>query len=300
MRVLKYTFKVLTISGCWRPDSWSSLYKRIAYYIYTSIIILIVITFMLSQLIDVILSIGNVDDVFDNIFVVISLINVSCKLIMLLINRKNISILIDILMEKACRPSEPTEIKIQYKFEKYIESNTKCCVYMGIVTVLCIALSSLPMNFKNRKLMYRTWLPFDCTSIVPFYLTYTYQLISVAFSTLITLGCDTLICGLFVHICCQIEILTYRLRKIIFCSDGFHDCVLQHYNIFRLAFIVKTKLSLIIAISFIMTTMIICFSFYQLDKTTTKAQYFEMILGILFALTEIFLYCWFGNEVKIK
>ncbi|XP_039309020.1 odorant receptor Or2 isoform X7 [Solenopsis invicta] len=49
-----------------------------------------------------------------------------------------------------------------------------------------------------------------------------------------------------------------------------------------------------------MTTMIMCFSLYQLDKTTTKAEYFEMILCILFVLTEIFLYCWFGNEVKIK
>ncbi|XP_039309016.1 odorant receptor 94a isoform X3 [Solenopsis invicta] len=300
MSVLKYTFKVLTISGCWRPDSWSSLYKRIAYYIYTSVIILLVITFMLSQLIDVILTIGNIDDVFDNIFIVISLINVSCKLFILLINRKNILILIDILMEKACRPSESTEIKIQYKFEKYMESNSKCCVYMGMVTILCIALSSLPINFRNRKLMYRAWLPFDYTSTVPFCLTYTYQLISLAVSTLITLGCNSLICGLFVHICCQIEILTYRLRKIISCSDRFHNCVLQHYNIFRLAFIVKTKLSLIIAIQFIMTTMIMCFSLYQLDKTTTKAEYFEMILCILFVLTEIFLYCWFGNEVKIK
>ncbi|XP_036140051.1 odorant receptor 94a [Monomorium pharaonis] len=171
---------------------------------------------------------------------------------------------------------------------------------MGTIIILYIALSSLSINFRNRKLIYRAWMPFDYTSTVSFCLTYIYQFISLIVATFVTIGCDTLICGLLIHICCQFEILTYRLREIISYSDVLRDCILQHYHIFRFAFIIKTKLSVIIANQFIMTTVILSFSLYQIDKTTTIAKYFEMILCILFILTEIFLYCWCGNEVKIK
>ncbi|XP_011050403.1 PREDICTED: uncharacterized protein LOC105143649 [Acromyrmex echinatior] len=69
MHILKLNFKLLTIFGCWRPDSWSSLHKRF----------------------------------------------------ILLMNRKNIIMLIGILMKKPCRPSRLTEIEILYKFDKSIQ-----------------------------------------------------------------------------------------------------------------------------------------------------------------------------------
>ncbi|XP_012060056.1 PREDICTED: odorant receptor 49b-like [Atta cephalotes] len=77
MHILKLNFKLLTIFGGWRPDSWSSLHKRVAYDMYT-------------------------------------------KLFILLMNRKNIIMLIGILMKEPCRPSRSTEIEILYKFDKSI------------------------------------------------------------------------------------------------------------------------------------------------------------------------------------
>jgi len=51
----------------------------------------------------------------------------------------------------------------------------------------------------------------------------------------LNIGCDTLICGLLVHICCQIEILAYRLRNITSYPNVLRDCIHQHYYIFRLS-----------------------------------------------------------------
>ncbi|XP_011050405.1 PREDICTED: odorant receptor 46a, isoform A-like [Acromyrmex echinatior] len=169
-------------------------------------------------------------------------------------------------MERPYRPSKSTEMEILYKFDKDIEA----------------------------------WLPFDYSSTILFYLMYIHQLISLATAAFINVGCDTLICGLLVHICCQIEILTCRLKKIISYSNVLRSCVHQHYHIIRLAYIVNTKFRLIIIIQFITSTLIICFSLYQISKTTTKAKYIEMTLYISSMLTQIFFYCWYGNEVKIK
>ncbi|XP_036140057.1 odorant receptor 4 isoform X2 [Monomorium pharaonis] len=116
----------------------------------------------------------------------------------------------------------------------------------------------------------------------------------------VNIGCDTLICGLLVHICCQLEILTYRLRKMILYSNVIRDCVYQHYYIFRFAVIVNAKFKWTIAIQFIMSTMMICFSLYHLSKTTSKFKYIETTLYMSCMLTQIFLYCWYGNEVRVK
>jgi len=76
---------------------------------------------MLSQLMDVILIVDNADDFADNFFVLLAMLISCCKLFILLINRKNINMLIDILMEKPCRPSKLTEMEILYKFDKSIQ-----------------------------------------------------------------------------------------------------------------------------------------------------------------------------------
>jgi len=121
MRILKLNFKLLTIFGCWRPDSWSSLHKRIIYYVYTSIIIMILNTFVLSQLMDVILTVDNADDFSENFFILIAMLISCCKLYILLMNRKNIIMLIDTLMKKPCKPTKLTEMEILYKFDKSIQ-----------------------------------------------------------------------------------------------------------------------------------------------------------------------------------
>lgn len=120
-------------------------------------------------------------------------------------------------------------------FYIYFRINTRYFVYLGVITTSCITLSSLCMNLKSRKLTYRAWLPFDYSPTLLFYLTYSHQLISQIIAGFLNVACDTLICGLLVHICCQIEILAYRLRRIKSYSDILRDCVRQHYHIFRLS-----------------------------------------------------------------
>ncbi|XP_039309031.1 odorant receptor 33a [Solenopsis invicta] len=49
-----------------------------------------------------------------------------------------------------------------------------------------------------------------------------------------------------------------------------------------------------------MTAIIMCFGLYQISETTAKLKYAESLLCTSCVLTQIFLYCWYGNEVKVK
>ncbi|XP_071572221.1 odorant receptor 2a-like [Temnothorax nylanderi] len=300
MRILKLSFILLTMSGCWRPNSWSSLHKRIAYYVYTSITVFITTTFALSLLIDITIITDNVEDFCDTSFVLTDSLNNCFKVFLLLINRKNIIMIIDILTKKPCEPSTSTEINIVYKFDKSIENTTWWYVYIEGIAYLFTVLSLLFINFRNRVLPYRAWFPFDYSSTFLFSLMFTYQMIGLAIIVVVGVGCDTFICGLLVHICCQIEISTHRLRRITSHSNVLRDCVRHHYDIYRLASIVNERFRLTIAIQFIISTLGVCFCLYQLSIATTKARHIEMACYMTPYLIQIFFYCWYGNELKTK
>lgn len=121
MQVLEFTLKLLMVMGCLPPNPWTSLYKRIMYNAYTTFIILLPFTLMLSQLMYVVLNVDNTDDFTDTLYIMLSMIISCCKVISLLMNRKNIEILTNILIQKPFIPLEIDEIEIRHKFDKTIQ-----------------------------------------------------------------------------------------------------------------------------------------------------------------------------------
>lgn len=98
----------------------------------------------------------------------------------------------------------------------FYRTNTLCYMIMVELTCVSTAMASLLTDYKEEKLTFRAWLPFDYyASKTIFHLTYFHQLISLTIGSVLHVACDGLICGLLLHICCQIEILSYRLKKII-------------------------------------------------------------------------------------
>lgn len=81
-------------------------------------------------------------------------------------------------------------------------------------TVLCMILSSILTDFSDKKLAYRAWLPFNCSVANYYYIAYAHQIVALIGTSLANVACDVIVCGLFVHMCSQQEILKYRLSGI--------------------------------------------------------------------------------------
>ncbi|XP_072753277.1 odorant receptor 46a-like isoform X2 [Anoplolepis gracilipes] len=266
MRILEVTFKVLTICGCWQPESWTSVYKH---------------------------------DFCDNFCVLLPMMIACFKLFSLLGSHKNITKLTDILINKPCKPVEPNEIKINYKFDKSMQNNTLHYAAMCMVTCAIIVVTSFLTNFSEKKLTYRAWVPFEYSSMISFCLLYVHQLVGLATGALINVACDSLICGLLAHVCCQYEILTYRLNRMLD-SDSLRNCVQQHCKIFRLAFLVNTNFRMIISVQFLMSMFVVCFNLYVISLSKLDARCIRLALFMGCMLTQIFVYCWYGNQVRLK
>ncbi|CAL1676388.1 unnamed protein product [Lasius platythorax] len=300
MGILEFTFQMLTICGCWQPESWTSVYKRIIYRVYTVLVILLINSFVLSQFMDIILIVDNTDDFCDNFCVLLPMIIVCYKLFSLLTSHRNIIKLTDILNKEPCKPLKPNEIKIHYKFDKGMQINTFHYTAMCMVTCVIITFTSLLTNFGERKLTYRAWVPFEYSSMTLFCLLYIHQLIGLVMGAVVNIACDSLICGLLEHVCCQFEILTYRLKRIMLHSDGLRNCVQQHCKIFKLAVLVNANFRMVITIQFIMSMFVVCFNLYVISLSKLDSRCIRLALFMGCMLTQIFVYCWYGNQVKLK
>jgi len=116
----------------------------------------------------------------------------------------------------------------------FCRTNTLWYTILVETTCACVMLTSLFTDFRKGNLTYREWTPYNYTSEVIFYIIYARQLISSTIGSMVNVACDSLICGLLLHVCCQLEILECRLKKNFLGQKNLRECVRQHDCIFKL------------------------------------------------------------------
>ncbi|XP_025265983.1 odorant receptor Or1-like [Camponotus floridanus] len=299
MSVMKFTLTILAIAGCWRPFSWTSLIKHALYNAYTLLIISFLYSFTFTQFMDLILNVDNPDDFTSTLFTMLTMC-VSCyKIFSMWMNHENIATLIQALTMGLFKPVVPVEIEIQRKFDKMIQTYAMCYTIMIIISCAGNILISLLTNFKERKLTFREWVPYDYSSYVIFCLTYTHQYLGIIASCFVNISCDSLIIGLLLHLCCQLTILKYRLKNITNDQSILRECVRHHHHIIEYAHATNARFSKIIAFQFLVSTFVVCSSLYQITKMVLSAYQISLITYVLCILAQIFIYCWFGNKLKL-
>jgi len=68
----------------------------------------------------------------------------------------------------------------------------------------------------------------------------------------------------------------------------------------RYAQLVNVRFTKIVGFQFMASTMVICCNLYQLTDSALSANHIPLIMYTCCMLTQIFIYCWFGNKVKFK
>lgn len=120
MSVLQPAFKILTICGCWTPASCRRLHAKTLYTLYTTLVLLLLYTFCVSQFLNVILNVRTADELSDSFYMFIASVLACCKIVVLLINCKAIRTLSRKLEEEPCKPTNLQEILIQRQYDKSI------------------------------------------------------------------------------------------------------------------------------------------------------------------------------------
>ncbi|XP_017788743.1 PREDICTED: odorant receptor 94b-like [Habropoda laboriosa] len=301
MSVLKSTSLLLKISGCYLPHSWTTPFERSLYNIYGVFYLLLLSSLALSQILDVAINVESQDDFSDNFSITAVVFLTWFKLSILLIRRGNFIFLIDTLQNKPFSPVDTEENEIRAKFEKITEWNTIGYWSLLLICAFWIYVRSLLTDFSSRKLMFRAWLPYDYSPAPIFILTFVHQAIAATICCTSSVTVDSLYTGLLINIYCQFEILEHRLRNVkTEQDDSVKQCAQHHDRIYQFSKKVNEEFKLILISQFCISMSVICFNLYRMTQIKMDTKFVEIILYSFCTITQIFYYCWYGNEVKHK
>nr|UEN71234.1 olfactory receptor 51 [Gregopimpla kuwanae] len=312
MHILSWNFTILEFCGLWRTRDFSSDWKKHVYNAYTCFSIFLMYTFTLSELIEFVLSIDNVDEVVNNSLMLLSMLGICYKSANLVYKRDQILEVTDLLVNDVCRPQSLEEISIQKRFDARGRHNTLIFGVLSEIAVIAITVGSFLGNVPNRTLPFRAWLPFDHDNFLGFWVAFLHQILAHAMAATIGSIHDTLFHGLMAQACGQLNILKFRLRSMprmvrenqsknsggIAERNALSKCIRHHQEICRFVEMSNNVFSLVIFIQFSVSTFVICVSTYTLSNTSfLSAEFTFVIVYLMCMIVQIFLMCWNGNEV---
>lgn len=120
MQILSLNFLIYTFCGMWRPIEWSSNGANFLYNVFTCIVLIWEYFLLLTQFLDILFVIDNVDDFVANSIYLISVVVVTCKSTLVVIRRNAIISLVQVLLKAPCKPRDEDEVAIQTKFDTFI------------------------------------------------------------------------------------------------------------------------------------------------------------------------------------
>ncbi|XP_043285610.1 odorant receptor 46a-like [Venturia canescens] len=306
-----WSFNMLQLWGLSRPRHWVSGWKKHSYNMLTIISIFCVWAFTLTGFMQIIMS-PSFEEAAENSFVALTMFGVSCKMANWILRSDDISSVVDILNNDVCRPQGNEELAIQMKFDKLSRNNT---MFFGGLTegaVIAVTIGSFLENVSQRTLPFPAWLPFDYTSKWGFWIAFLHQIVAHGIGATIGGIHDALFHGLMIQVCAKLNILKYRLRSIpqmiehkksresiaISEREEIRTCVRQHQEIHKFVKRSNEVFSIVMFIQFSVSAFVICMSTYMLSKMTMHSAGFTfLIVYVSCMIVQIFLLCWYGNEV---
>ncbi|KAJ3663382.1 hypothetical protein Zmor_007657 [Zophobas morio] len=159
-------------------------------------------------------------------------------------------------------------------------------------------------GYKEYKRPFIVWYPYDFKKSPYYELTYMHQMISIIFIANLNMSVDSFASALLTFIAAQCEILSDKLKNLHQETDArraFVGCIKHHLQIIRYADDTSKFLDLVVFLQFVPSSVSFGLTLFQLSTVVPFTSQFYSFLTYGIAVTlEIFMYCWFGNEVELK
>ncbi|KAJ3663396.1 hypothetical protein Zmor_007666 [Zophobas morio] len=299
---LKINLLVLRLLGLWpRGD------KVYTFDLYTVYAVFVITFFLsahtLSQALNIFVVYSDLENLSETIFITVTNALNLVKIYYFIKNTKTLKELIEILTSDMFQAT-PLQIKIVQPDLIFLKNVT--LVLAGTVSSCLTFWCSFPLldsSSRGNRLPFLSWYPFDTTTSPGYELTYLHQVVSIWALAASNLNLDTLISGLMVLIGAQCDILCDNLRNIKAerFRQEFVKCILHHKVILKFSEKSNEFFNMIAFGQFFTSAACIAMTLFRLTVVSPRSSEFSSLTFYLGAIIqEIFLYCWFGNEIEIK
>nr|XP_012229380.1 PREDICTED: odorant receptor 46a, isoform B-like [Linepithema humile] len=190
---------------------------------------------------------------------------------------------------------------------------------MSMSQMTAVLLILVPLLSQDERLLpCKMYVPYSITALLPYALTYLLQVIALVYGVLLNVSFDSLVYGLIIQTCGQIELLCRRLtesfqfrwkndeengEKRIEAIENFAiaEYVRHHILVHNIMQRIQSLFVWTIAILFFFSLVTLCTSIFQMSKKELfSAEFFGFILYLSSMMFQVFSYCWYGNELDLK
>uniref|UniRef100_A0A6P7GQE5 Odorant receptor n=1 Tax=Diabrotica virgifera virgifera TaxID=50390 RepID=A0A6P7GQE5_DIAVI len=249
------------------------------------------------------------------------------KLIFLYINMRGIEDLLQSINRPEFQPKSDYQTKILWSY--ILRSRIMLAAFWlaGVFTVATWII--FPLLEEEPKLPIEIWFPFDLKNTTNFYIAYAFVMFATFTNGIINMCIDTLLSASMMIGAAQFEILNDSLENIryfseeelkssgksINCRDKdeifpelqeimdqkFKECIEHHRIIIAFLDEYQNMFTYCLLVQFVSSVNIICVGLFELAQTELGSVQFFSRVGYQFCfLYEIFLMCYYGNEVTIQ
>ncbi|CAH1367596.1 unnamed protein product [Tenebrio molitor] len=218
---------------------------------------------------------------------------------------RKIKIIKSLMKELDCEDFQPRSEHQKIFLEPTLNSwRAIYAVFWTMVAPALLFLVFFPVidgSARQYRLPFWAWYPYDTTTSPNYEISYFHQVFSIWFLAICNLNMDTLMAALMMYTVTQCDILCDNLRNIKGGDRGekIIECVEHHKKILSFAKNSNTFFNEMVLGQFFTSSASMAlgmFEFTLVDPLSSEGIWVAMYVGSV--TVQIFLYCWFGNQVE--
>ncbi|XP_068910432.1 odorant receptor Or1-like [Tenebrio molitor] len=307
-RVLRTNILKLKVVGLWPPDD--ELYKPNAYTLWAICSITILnVGHNFFQMVNMIFVFDDLHDLVQATYITLPQVVALMKTYYVVRNMKILKELMVTLSSDMFQPKNDRQVKMikpsfsfwRVNYVMYWTMSSGAMFFWSVYPILDKSIKEYPLPFL-------AWYPWNTKASPMYELTYLHQIVALLFIASTAMSVDTLIAALNIYIGAQFDILCDDIKHLfdpdsalISFNQKLISIIKHHKEIVKFAANTNKFANWIILAQFFTSAGTIGITLFQMTAVAPLSSEFFSCIAFTFSMTlEIFIYCWFGNEVEIK
>ncbi|XP_063912003.1 odorant receptor Or1-like [Zophobas morio] len=311
--VVKLNVKSLEFFGYFCPD-FTTTFMKVIYYTYALLFVgSMFVLFMVSEIINMVVVFGDIEKMTEASFLLLTHLVQALKLYVFVVHNSRVRRLINSLNREEFKPKNQQQYNLLMEDVQMSRILTKIFLIMCVAT--CVLWGVFPLLDKDggeetTELPLSGWFPFDTQKSPIFECVYVYLTMGAMINGLANVSMDTFLSGIIMVISGQLKLLNNSFQNLKQkCTDtslnhieeGLIKNIVHHKNIIQFSENMTELFTTCIMGQFVVSVIIICITMFQMSLVSViSLQFLSMALYQGCMVLEIFLWCYYGNEVIIQ
>ncbi|XP_028900650.1 odorant receptor 46a [Zeugodacus cucurbitae] len=291
------------------PADYSSFWHYMHKLYFWHVAIFWMLLFDISMWIQIIGNISNLNEII-NVFYLFSMaIAVMAKFVRIRLKNNSYAAMFARMHDNDLLPVNAAEL------EKFTQSSHLSCRVRD--SYMYLSLTSLTLIFVTKliaepgELPLSIYIPISVETFWRYLIAYLFQFISLSLCCWLNISFDSLGASLFIYLKGQLDILANRLENIGMNLDmddnminrQLKDCIQHYVKLRNITEIMEDLLSIPMSVQMMSSVLVLVANFYAMTFLTDPSDYVTFIKFLVYQLcmlSQIFMLCYFANEVSLR